>query len=58
MLAAAEGEDVLPEAVEDESVDDVDSEMGTSTEGVAELVNTLAAGDGPSAYTVTTSQED
>ena len=48
-LAAAEGDDVLAEAVEDESVKDVDSEVGASAEGAAELVNTLAVGDGPSA---------
>ena len=48
-LAAAEGEDVLADAVEDESVKDVDSEVGASTEGAAELVKTLAVGDGPSA---------
>lgn len=48
-LAAAEGEDELAEAVEDESVKDVDSEVGASTEDAAELVNTLAVGDGPSA---------
>lgn len=48
-LAAAEGEDELAEAVEDESVNDVDSEVGASTEDAAELVNTLAVGDGPSA---------
>ena len=49
-LAAAEGDDVLADAVEDESVKDVDSEVGASTEeDTAELVNTLAVGDGPSA---------
>ena len=48
-LAAAEGDDELAEAVEDESVKDVDSEVGASTEDAAELVNTLAVGDGLSA---------
>jgi hypothetical protein len=48
-LAAAEGDDVLADAVEDESVKDVDSDVGASTEGAAELVKTLAVGDGPSA---------
>ena len=49
MLAAAEGEDALAEAVDDDSVNDVDSEVGASTEDTAELVNTVAVGDGPSA---------
>jgi hypothetical protein len=48
-LAAVEGEDVLAETVEDGSVNEVDSEVGASTEDEAELVKTLAVGDGPSA---------
>jgi len=48
-LAGAEGEDVLVEAVEDEFVEDVGCELGALIEGMAELVKTLAVGDGPSA---------
>jgi hypothetical protein len=48
-LAAADGEDELAAAVEDEVLKEVGSEVGASTDGAAELVDTLAMGDGPSA---------
>lgn len=48
-LAAAEGEDVLADAVEDVFVSNVESEVDASTDDAAELGNTLAVEDGPSA---------